>query len=79
MVTVRLLLLGPTLSLPVTTPFASATPPPLILLMNAVGSVPVENVTVSPGTVCPFASSTTAVTSTVVAPAEGICPALTES
>ena len=79
MVTVRLLLSAPTLSLPVTTPFASATPPPLILLMNAVRSVPVENVTVLPGTVCPLTSSTTAVTSTVAAPDEGSCPALTES
>ncbi len=79
MVTVRLLLSGPTLSLAVTKPFASATPPALILLMNALGSVPVENVTVSPAIVCPLASSMTALTSTVVAPAEGICPALTES
>ena len=74
---VRFTLLTPRLSLAVTTPSASDTP--LTLLMNAVVSVPGENVTVLPESVCLLALNTTAVRSTVVVPEEGTCGLLTSS
>ena len=66
-------LLNPRLSLAVTAPFGSVIPLPLMLLMNAEGSVPVESTTVVPETAWPLASTTIAVRSTVVSPEEGIC------
>ena len=49
-VIVRFDLLAPRFSVAVTVPFASVVPPPLMALTNADGSVPVEKVTVVPGT-----------------------------
>ena len=66
-------LLDPRLSLAVTAPFVSDTPLPLMLLMNAEGSAPVERTTAVPETACPLASTTIAVRSTVTVPDEGIC------
>jgi hypothetical protein len=77
---VRSALLPPRLSLAVTIPFASDTPPALTLFVNAVsGSGGVENVTVLPLTACLLALSTMAVRSTVLAPEEGICGLLTSN
>jgi hypothetical protein len=78
-VMVRLVLLAPRLSLAVTNPFASDTPAAPMLLMKAVGSDPVENVTVRAETACLLALSTTAVRSICVAPEEGICGLLTSN
>ena len=78
-VIVRFDLLAPILSLAVTRPFASDTPLALMLLMNAVASVPVENVTVLPATACLVAFKTTAVMSTGVAPEEGVWGVLASS
>ena len=72
-VMVRFVLFAPIFSLAVTMPFVSETPPALMLLMNAVGSLPVANVTVLPARACRLTSSTTAVKSRVVEPAEPIC------
>src|SRR5882724_5809374 len=79
MVIVRFDLLAPRLSLAMTCPFASVMPLPLMLLTKAEGSGAVENVTSLPETACWLPSSTTAVRSIVVVPADGSCGLLTSS
>ncbi len=76
---VRFALLEPRLSWAVTMPLASDTPLALTLLMNALGSVPVENVTVWPLIACLVASSTIAVRVTGLTPELGICVSLARS
>ena len=73
-------LLDPSLSVAVTPPFESDTPPAgLMSVMAAEGSLFVENTTEAPETACPLASTTIAVRLMFVAPDEGICWLLASS